>query len=155
MSQRARLTDPKPIPPAIEADLKLCTTDGILLSNPTLQHQVFGSLVYLTISISDIGYAIHVVSQFVAHPIFIHWVTVLLNPTIFTSNYQSCFTSVIPQFFCSAWVFLTRIGVMMLMTANQRWELLTQFFTHILERQGKEVAYNSSAEALSNFGPHN
>ena len=47
------------------------------LSDPTLYCSIVVSLVYLTITCTDIAYVVHVVSQFVASPTTIHWVVVL------------------------------------------------------------------------------
>lgn len=44
---------------------------------PILYHTLFGSLVYLTITIPDIVCAVHVVSHFIISPTIIHWAVVL------------------------------------------------------------------------------
>jgi hypothetical protein len=53
------------------------SSDGLPLTNPTLYYTIVRSLVYLTITRSDITYVVHVVSQFVASPTIVHWATVL------------------------------------------------------------------------------
>lgn len=75
--QRAGISDTKSVITPIEPNLKMCTDDGVPLSNPTRYRQVVGSLVYLTTTRPDIAYAVYVVSQFVACPTLVHWSTVL------------------------------------------------------------------------------
>ncbi|PNX61631.1 gag-pol polyprotein, partial [Trifolium pratense] len=45
--------------------------------DPTLYRTLVGSLVYLTITRPDFGYAVHVVSRFVVSPTIVHWAAVL------------------------------------------------------------------------------
>lgn len=70
--QRVGLTDLKHVSTPIKHNLKLRTTNGYLLSDPTHYREVVGSLVYLTITRPDIAYAVHMVSQFIARPTHLH-----------------------------------------------------------------------------------
>ena len=47
------------------------------MSNPFLYKQLVGSLVYLTVTRSDISYAIHQVSQYLSAPRSTHYAAVL------------------------------------------------------------------------------
>ncbi|XP_028075129.1 uncharacterized protein LOC114277431 [Camellia sinensis] len=65
---RPSLTDCKSVTTLVDPQTHLTPLDGSLLSDATLYRQLVGSLVYLTVTHSDIAYAIHIVSQFmVAH----------------------------------------------------------------------------------------
>ncbi|GMP70396.1 hypothetical protein CsSME_00029266 [Camellia sinensis var. sinensis] len=61
---RARLTDTKLSDTPIELNVKLNTTDGVPLDDPTLYRELVGCLVYLTVTRPDLTYAVHVISQF-------------------------------------------------------------------------------------------
>jgi hypothetical protein len=61
----------------IEVNAMYFSSDDLPLIDPTLYHTIVGSLIYLTITRPDIAYAVHVVSQFVASPITVHWAAVL------------------------------------------------------------------------------
>jgi hypothetical protein len=60
--ERARLTDNKTVDTPIEVNARYSSSDGLPLIDSTLYHTIVGSLVYLTITRSDIAYAIYVVS---------------------------------------------------------------------------------------------
>jgi len=62
--ERARLTDNKIVNTLIEVNAKYSSSDGLLVTDPTLNRTIVWSLVYLTITRSDIAYVVHVVSQF-------------------------------------------------------------------------------------------
>jgi len=62
--ERARLTDNKIVNTLIEVNAKYSSSDGLPVTDPTLYRTTVGSLVYLTITRSDIAYVVHVVSQF-------------------------------------------------------------------------------------------
>lgn len=70
-------TDDKVCDTPLAVNTKLRTTDGELLSNPTLYRQLVGMLTYLTITRPDIAHAVHVVSQFMATPRSIHYAAIL------------------------------------------------------------------------------
>ncbi|XP_026453282.1 uncharacterized protein LOC113354016 [Papaver somniferum] len=74
---RARLTDNKAVDTPLEVNVKYNSTDGKILSNPTLYRQLVGSLNYLTITRPDISHAVHVVSQFMSAPRSTHYAVVL------------------------------------------------------------------------------
>ncbi|XP_051134972.1 uncharacterized mitochondrial protein AtMg00810-like [Andrographis paniculata] len=69
----AGLTDSKTAPTLLESDCRLTLMDGAYLDDPTLYHQLVGSLIYLTITRPDISYAIHIVSQFMSAPRMTHY----------------------------------------------------------------------------------
>ncbi|GJW96233.1 protein WALLS ARE THIN 1 [Tanacetum coccineum] len=66
-------------------------TDGDHFPDPILYRTVVVSLVYLTVTLSDIAYVVHIVSKFVVAPTTIHWATVLQilrrNVTVDTTMY--------------------------------------------------------------------
>ena len=74
---RAGLIDNKAVDTPLELNVKLRSTDGELVSNPTLYRQLVGGLIYLTITRPDISYVIHVVSQFMTSPRTVHFAAVL------------------------------------------------------------------------------
>ncbi|XP_026434301.1 uncharacterized protein LOC113331872 [Papaver somniferum] len=61
--QRAGLTDSKTADTPLELNVKLNPFEGNALPNPTLYHQLVGSLNYLTITRPDISHAVHVNSK--------------------------------------------------------------------------------------------
>ncbi|KAM7496324.1 hypothetical protein LguiA_020738 [Lonicera macranthoides] len=74
---RTGLTDNKTADTPLEMNVKLSSSDGTLLHNPTLYRQLVGSLNYLTITRPDISHAVHIVSQFMSAPRSIHFAAVL------------------------------------------------------------------------------
>ena len=70
--EQARLTDHKIVDTLIEVNAMYSSSNGLPLTDPTLYCTIIGSLVYLTITRSDIAYAIHVVSHFVVSPTTVH-----------------------------------------------------------------------------------
>ena len=59
----------------LEPNCRLTPIDGIPLDDPTLYHQLVGSLVYL--AVSDISYVVHIIIQFLCAPHSPHYVVVL------------------------------------------------------------------------------
>ena len=74
---RANITDSKIVDTPIEYNCRLNSHDDESLSDTTLYKQLVGSLIYLTVTRSDISYAVHVVSQFMAAPRSPHYAIVL------------------------------------------------------------------------------
>ncbi|XP_023747753.1 uncharacterized mitochondrial protein AtMg00810-like [Lactuca sativa] len=61
----------------LETNAWYCPTDGIPLSDPNLYRNVVGSLVYLAVTRPNIAHVVHVVSQFVTAPSYVHWGAIL------------------------------------------------------------------------------
>ena len=74
---RAGLTDSKTIDTPVELNAHLTSSGGKPLSNPSLYKRLVGSLVYLTITRSDISYAVHQVSQYLSASRLTHYAAVL------------------------------------------------------------------------------
>ncbi|GJZ64969.1 uncharacterized mitochondrial protein-like protein [Tanacetum coccineum] len=74
---RARITDKMVEDIPINAKAKYTPTDGDPLPDPCLYRTIVGSLVYLTVTHTDISYAVHIFSQFVSAPTTVHWAAVL------------------------------------------------------------------------------
>ena len=91
---RVGLTDSKTVDTLVELNAHLTPSGGKPLSNPFLYKQLVGSLVYLTVTRSDISYAIHQVSQYLSAPRSTHYVAVLhifryLKDTLFHGLFYS------------------------------------------------------------------
>lgn len=52
----------------MEQNLALNEQDGELITDPSLYWQLFGKLIYLTITRLDSAYAVHVLNQFMDKP---------------------------------------------------------------------------------------
>ncbi|XP_057965389.1 uncharacterized mitochondrial protein AtMg00810-like [Malania oleifera] len=74
---RASLTNCKITDSSLGPNIKLHPTDGELLPDATHYRQLVGSLIYLTITRPYIAYAVHLVSQFMSTPHFVHYAAVL------------------------------------------------------------------------------
>lgn len=57
----------------IEVNIKYSSSDGVPLLDSILYHTIVWSLVYLTITQSNIAYVVHVVSQFLSSPTTVDW----------------------------------------------------------------------------------
>ena len=75
--QRARVTDNKTVDTITKVNARYFSSDSLHFSYLTLYRTIIGSLIYLIIIHPDIAYVIHVVSQFAASPITIHYAHVL------------------------------------------------------------------------------
>jgi hypothetical protein len=107
---RAGITNSKIVDTPIEYNNRLNTHGGEPLPNATLYRQLVGSLVYLTIIRPDISYAVHIVSQFMAAPRFLHYAAVLrilryLKGTLFHGLHFSSQSSLTLQAYFEADIF--------------------------------------------------
>ena len=64
----AQLIDEKVVDTPIELHAKFSPTYGVPLDDPTVDWELLGCLVNLTLTRPEIAYAVHVVSQFVSVP---------------------------------------------------------------------------------------
>ena len=74
---RAGLTNTKVVSTPHEMNAHLIPLDGTPRSDATLYRQLVGSLVYLTVTCPNIAHAVHLVSQFLAAPHFIHYAAMI------------------------------------------------------------------------------
>ncbi|XP_028087463.1 uncharacterized protein LOC114288177 [Camellia sinensis] len=84
----AGLADIKVSNALIKLNVKLNSTDGIPLDDPTFYCELVGCLVYLTVTCPNLAYAVRVVSKFVSTHRSIHWAALVcilryLRGTIF------------------------------------------------------------------------
>uniref|UniRef100_A0ACD5UI01 Uncharacterized protein n=1 Tax=Avena sativa TaxID=4498 RepID=A0ACD5UI01_AVESA len=70
---RAALGDERTVETPMELNVKLQSTDGDLLSDPTRYRDLVGSLVYLAVTRPDISYHVHILSQFISAPTTVHY----------------------------------------------------------------------------------
>ncbi|WJZ95940.1 hypothetical protein VitviT2T_014671 [Vitis vinifera] len=106
MSQ-ARLTDSKTVDTPVELNAHLTPSRGKPLSNPSLYRRLVGSLVYLTVTRSDISYAVHQVSQYLSAPRSTHYAAVLrilryLKGTLFHGLFYSARSPLVLRAFSDA-----------------------------------------------------
>jgi hypothetical protein len=98
---RAGITDSNVVDTPIEYNNRLNTHDGEPLLDATLYRQLVGSLVYLTVTQSDISYTVHIVSQFMAAPQSLHYAAVLRDSLVFKRHlvsWTSLLISVVAHF---------------------------------------------------------
>ncbi|XP_028094545.1 uncharacterized protein LOC114294620 [Camellia sinensis] len=76
----ASLIDTKISDTPTELNVKLNTTDGVFLDDPTLYRELVGCLVYMTVTHPNLAYDVHVVSQFVSTPRSMHWAALVRIP---------------------------------------------------------------------------
>ncbi|XP_028113189.1 uncharacterized protein LOC114311259 [Camellia sinensis] len=74
---RANLTDDKIVNTPLELHAKFSASDGVPLEDPTMYHELVECLVYLTVTRSDISYAVHILNQFISAPRSTYWATLL------------------------------------------------------------------------------
>ena len=107
---RAGLTNSKTVDTPVEFNAHLTPSEGKPLFNPSLYRCLIGSLVYLTVTRSDISYAVHQVSQYLSAPRSTHYVAVLrilryLKGTLFHGLFYSTQSPFILRAFSNAnWV---------------------------------------------------
>uniref|UniRef100_A0ACD6ADL7 Uncharacterized protein n=1 Tax=Avena sativa TaxID=4498 RepID=A0ACD6ADL7_AVESA len=70
---RAALGDERTVETPMELNVKLQSTDGDLLPDPTRYLHLVGSLVYLDVTPPVISYLVHILSQFVSAPTTVHY----------------------------------------------------------------------------------
>ena len=104
---RAGLTDSKTIDTPIELNAHLTPSRGKPLSNPSPYRRLVGSLVYLTVTRSDISYAVHQVSQYLSAPRSTHYAAVLyilryLKGTLFHGLFYSAQSPLVLRAFSDA-----------------------------------------------------
>ena len=91
---RAGLTDSKTVDTPVELNVHLTPIGGKPLSNPSLYRHLVGNLVYLTVTHTDISYAVHQVSQYLSVPRQTHYTAILcilqyLKGTLFHDLFYS------------------------------------------------------------------
>lgn len=70
--QDSGLTAARPSSFPMEQKLRLTSTDGIPLPDPTTYRRLLGRLIYLTVTRPDITFAVNNLSQFMQNPTFLH-----------------------------------------------------------------------------------
>ncbi|XP_057756129.1 uncharacterized mitochondrial protein AtMg00810-like [Arachis stenosperma] len=104
---QARITDSHTESTSLEPNVRFTPMDGIVLDNHTLYRQLVGGLVYLTVTRPDIGYPVHVLSQFLLTPRTTHYAAVLhvlcyIKGTLFHGLYFSACSSLSLQAYSDA-----------------------------------------------------
>ena len=74
---KAGITDNKTVSTPLEYNAKLTLLDGEPISDATRYRQLVGSLIYLTVTRSDISHAVGMVSKFMDVPRSVHYVVLL------------------------------------------------------------------------------
>ncbi|XP_020523867.1 uncharacterized protein LOC110007393 [Amborella trichopoda] len=84
----------KKVDTPLKVNAKFRATNGEALPDPTFYSQLVGKLIYLTISRSDIAYAVHMVSQFLSASCSVHLAVVLrIIHYISDTHHQALFFS--------------------------------------------------------------
>ncbi|MCO5581678.1 hypothetical protein L7F22_035567 [Adiantum nelumboides] len=68
MLMKYDMADCKPISTPLDQNLKLRIDEGEVLDDATMYRRIVGSLIYMTISLSNLSYAVGLVSQFMQLP---------------------------------------------------------------------------------------
>ncbi|XP_019055175.1 PREDICTED: uncharacterized protein LOC109115497 [Nelumbo nucifera] len=71
--QKAELADAKAMKTPLVASSSLSRTDGDLLPDPTMYRSLVGSLQYLTLTRTDIAFAVNKTCQFLSSPTTAYW----------------------------------------------------------------------------------
>ena len=74
---KAGVIDNKTVSTPLEYNAKLTPLDGEPISDATRSRQLVGSLIYLTVTRSDISHVMGMVNKFMDAPHFVHYVVVL------------------------------------------------------------------------------
>ncbi|XP_016185473.1 uncharacterized protein LOC107627127 [Arachis ipaensis] len=112
---RVRITDSRTKSTPLELNARFTYMDGTALDNPTIDTQLVGGFVYLTITRVDIAYHVHVVSQFLSAPHITHYATIFQIPcyikgTMFQGLHFFVQSSLILQEYYNAdWVSVLRV----------------------------------------------
>ena len=104
---RAGLTNSKTVDTPVEFNAHLIPSGGKPLFNPSLYRCLVGSLVYLTVTHSDISYVVHQVSQYLFAPRSTHYTAILrilryLKSTLFHGLFYSTQSPFILRAFSNA-----------------------------------------------------
>ncbi|XP_059590521.1 retrovirus-related Pol polyprotein from transposon RE2 [Vitis vinifera] len=104
---QARLIDNKTVDTPVELNAHLTPLGGKPLSNPSLYRRLVGSLVYLTVTLPDISYVVHQVSQYLSAPRSTHYAVVLrilryLKGTLFHGLFYSAQSPLVLRAFSDA-----------------------------------------------------
>jgi hypothetical protein len=104
---RASLTDHRTAETPMELNVHLTLTDGEPLEDPTHYRHIVWSVIYLSVTRTDISYSVYILSQFVSAPTHIHYSHILrvmcyLHGTSTRRLFFSCSNSLQLQAYCDA-----------------------------------------------------
>ncbi|XP_031278031.1 uncharacterized protein LOC116136469 [Pistacia vera] len=71
--QKAGIQDCKPCLTPMAIGLKLAKEDDEIFYQPTLYRSIIGGLQYLILSRPDLAFSVNKLSEFLQHPIAVHW----------------------------------------------------------------------------------